>query len=135
MPRGQKQCGSCGEFTGPRAYSCPKCHASFVFKLQTKEQKNTKVIKNFDWKELEAGDKIKVNGGPYFINKNQEFVPMGYRGKFTVQSIDGNGIVAYSSKGGYCYIYMGPDAQDKETHLFKTKHKILKLKKKNMATT
>lgn len=132
MPRGQKECQSCGNLTGPRAYSCPKCSATFLFKAQTKEQKTTKLIKNVDWKMLVQGDRIKVNGGPYFVNKSNEYVPMGYRGKFTVQKIDNDGILAYSSKGGFCYIYMGPDKQDSETKIFKTKHKLIKLKKKNI---
>ena len=130
MPRGQKKCENCGEFTGPRSRSCPKCHHSFIFKVQSKEQKTQSLVKNFNWKELECGDKIKVNGGPYYMNSKQEFISMGYRGKFIVQSIDGNGILAYSNKGGFCYIYMGIDFQDKETNIFKTKHKILKIKKK-----
>lgn len=128
MPKGCKSCESCGFCTGPRAYVCPKCHAPFIFKVQSKEQKNTKVIKSFNWQDLVAGDKIKVNGGPYFMNKEQEFVPMGYRGKFIVNSIDRNGILAYSNKGGFCHIYMGPDYQCPETKLWKTKHRILKLK-------
>lgn len=130
MPKGCKTCSSCGYCTGPRAYACPQCHAPFAFKVQSKEKKNTKIIKDFNWRELVAGDKIKVTGGPYYMNRDQEFVPMGYRGKFTVQSVDNNGIVAYSDKGGFCHIYMGPDIQCKETKIWKTKHRLLKLKNK-----
>lgn len=131
MPRGCKSCSSCGHCTGPRAYTCPKCHTPFVFKAQSKEKKNTKIIKDINWKELIAGDRIKVNGGPYFMNKNQEFVPMGYRGRFIVQYLDQNGIIAYSDKGGFCHIYMGHDYQCKNTMMWKTKHKILKLKSRD----
>lgn len=130
MPKGCKTCSSCGYCTGPRAYACPKCHAPFAFKVQTKEQKNTKIIKNINWKELMPGDRIKVNGGPYYMNRDQEFVPMGYRGKYTVQKLDNNGIVAYSDKGGFCHIYMGPDIQCNETKIWKTKHRLIKLKTK-----
>lgn len=131
MPKGCKSCSACGFCTGPRAYACPKCHAPFVFKLQSKEKKNTKIIRDFDWKELMPGDRIKVTGGPYYMSKSQEFVPMGYRGRFVVQKLDDNGIIAYSDKGGFCHIYMGPDFQNKETGLWKVKHKLLKLKRKN----
>lgn len=130
MPRGQKQCDKCGEFTGPRSYCCPKCQNTFAFSVKSKEQKSVSIIKNFNWQELQSGDKIKVNGGPFFMNGDNDFIPMGYRGKFTVQSIDSNGILAYGSKGGFCYIYMGPDKQDNETKIFKTSHKILKIKKR-----
>jgi len=78
----------------------------------------------------ELGDRIKVTGGPFYMNRDQEFVPMGYRGRFIVQKLDSNGIVAYSEKGGYCHIYMGPDMQCAETKIWKTKHKLLKLKSK-----
>lgn len=33
MPRGSKQC-SCGQVTGPRAFSCPACGKAFVIKGQ-----------------------------------------------------------------------------------------------------
>lgn len=130
MPKGCKSCSSCGYCTGPRAYACPKCHAPFAFKVQSKEKKNTKIIRDVNWRELVAGDKIKVNGGPYYMNRDQEFVPMGYRGKFTVQSIDHKGILAYSEKGGFCHIYMGSDIQCPETKIWKTKHRLVKLKRK-----
>jgi len=74
MPKGCKTCSSCGYCTGPRAYACPQCHAPFAFKVQSKEKKNTKIIKDFHWRELVAGDKIKVTGGPYYMNRDQEFV-------------------------------------------------------------
>ena len=131
MPKGKKTCDNCGTLTGPRAYMCPSCQTPFMFAVQSKEKKNTKVIRNFDWHELESGDKIKATGGPYYV-KGGEFIPMGYRGKFTVVSLDEKGIVGYSEKGGYCHIYMGADKQCPETKVWKTKHKLLKLKKKNL---
>jgi len=129
MPKGKKTCDNCGTLTGPRAYMCPHCQTPFMFAVQSKEKKNTKVIRNFDWRELEAGDKIKVTGGPYYV-KGGEFIPMGYRGKFTVVSLDDKGIIGYSEKGGYCHIYMGADKQCPETKMWKTKHKLMKLKPK-----
>ena len=130
MPKGKKTCDNCGTLTGPRAYMCPNCNTPFSFKVQSREKKNTKLIRNFNWRELEPGDKIKSTGGPYYV-KGSDFIPMGYRGKYTVVNIDQEGIVAYSSKGGYCHIYMGPDKQCPETKIWKTKHKLIKLKMKN----
>lgn len=131
MPKGQKCCDNCGHCTGPRAYMCPKCNTPFIFAVKSKERKNTKIIRNFDWRELQTGDKIKVSGGPYYV-KGADFIPMGYRGRFTVISLDDDGIIGYSDKGGYCHIYMGKDYQCEQTKIWKTKHKLLKLKPKNL---
>ena len=131
MPRGKKLCPSCSFETGPRAYCCPKCNYIFVFKPKSKEAKNTKVIAKVNWRELVKGDRIKVAGGPYFVSKG-EFIPMGYRGRFVVESLDENGILAWSidRHSGFCHIYMGGDIQNKETGVWKTKHKLMKLKAK-----
>jgi hypothetical protein len=132
MPKGQKQCNSCQEFCGPRAFVCPKCNAPFVFKVKSKDKKNTKIIRDVDWKTLVMGDTIKVNGGPYFMNKDGEYVPMGYRGRFIVEKLDSKGIIAWGTDkhSGCCHIYMGQDFHDTNTGLRKTAHKLVKLKKK-----
>ena len=129
MPKGKKCCDKCGHCTGPRAYMCPECNHPFVFSVKSKERKNTRVIREFNWRELEAGEKIKATGGPYYV-KGSDFIPMGYRGKFTVMSVDEEGIIGYSDKGGYCHIYMGRDKQCPETKVWKTKHRLVKLKPK-----
>ena len=129
MPKGKKCCDKCGHCTGPRAFMCPECNHPFVFAVKSKEKRNTKIIKDFNWRELEAGDRVKSSGGPYYV-KGADFIPMGYRGKFTVISVDEQRIVGYSEKGGYCHIYMGRDKQCPETKVWKTKHKLLKLKVK-----
>ncbi len=61
MPKGQKCCDNCGHCTGPRAYMCPKCNTTFVFKVQSKEKKHTKVIKDFNWRDYQMSDKIFEN--------------------------------------------------------------------------
>ena len=129
MAKGKKTCDNCGTSTGPRAYICKKCNTPFVFKVKSKEKRNTKIIHNINWKDLVKGDKIKVNGGPYFVSRG-EFIPMGYRGRFVVESIDANGILAWGldKHQGFCHIYMGGDIQNKETGVWKIKHKLLKLK-------
>lgn len=135
MPKGQKCCEKCNHCTGPRAYMCPKCNHPFVFKAQSKEKKFTKVIKDFNWKELVKGDKIRVAGGPYFV-KGADFIPMGYRGRFIVDSIDSNGILAWGldKHTGFAHIYMGHDMQNKETGVWKIKHKLMKLKPKEVVS-
>jgi ribosomal protein L40E len=133
MAKGQKTCDNCGSSTGPRAYICKKCNTPFVFKVKSKEKRNTKIIRDFNWRELVKGDRIKVNGGPYFVSKG-EFIPMGYRGRFVVESLDSNGILAWGldKHQGFCHIYMSGDIQNKETGVWKTAHKLLKLKPKEV---
>ena len=94
MPKGKKTCDKCGALTGPRAFVCPKCNTPFVFKAKSRETKNTKVIRDYDWRDLVKGDRIKVAGGPYYVSHG-EFIPMGYRGRFVVEGLDKNGILAY----------------------------------------
>lgn len=131
LGKGKKACDNCGATTGPRAYICKKCNTPFVFKVKSKDAKNTKIIRDFNWRELVKGDRIRVNGGPYFVSKG-EFIPMGYRGRFVVESLDANGILAWGldKHQGFCHIYMAGDIQNKETGVWKTKHKLLKLKTK-----
>lgn len=133
MPRGQKICENCQTANGPRAYSCKNCNSKFAFKAKSKEQKRTKVVQNIDWKELQKGDRIKVSGGPYYV-AGSDFIPMGYRGKFIVDSVDSNGIRAFGSDkpSGFCHIYMGRDTQNKDTKIWKTKHRIAKLKQRDV---
>lgn len=133
--KGQKICASCGSSNGPRSYACKSCNAPFVFKAKSKEAKNTKIIRDVNWKELVKGDRIKVRGGPFFMHKG-EFVHMGYRGRFVVEGIDKNGILAWGldKHQGFCHIYMGGDIQNKETGVWKTKHDLMKLKTKEPAT-
>lgn len=133
MPKGKKTCPKCSHETGPRAYCCSKCNYVFVFKPKSKEAKNTKIIHNVNWRELVKGDRIKVAGGPYFVSRG-EFIPMGYRGRFVVEGIDRNGILAWGidKSQGFCHIYMGGDIQNPETGVWKTKHKLIKLKQKDV---
>ena len=132
MPRGQKICSKCSTSNGPRAFVCKNCNQQFSFKPKSREQKNTKTIRNFDWKELQKGDKIKVSGGPYFV-VHGEFIPMGYRGRFVVESVDAQGIRAWGidRQYGFAHIYMGKDIQNRDTGVWKVKHKIVKFKRKD----
>lgn len=135
LGKGKKACPKCGQITGPRAYFCKSCNTPFVFKAKSKDAKNTKIIRDFHWRELVRGDRIRVSGGPYYVSKG-EFIPMGYRGRFVVDSIDEHGIRAFGldKHAGFCHIYMGPDIQNKETKVWKIKHKLLKLKQKEVVS-
>jgi len=135
MPKGKKTCPDCGNLTGPRAYVCKNCNHIFSFKVTNTEKKTMKVIKDFTWTDLAKGDRIKVGGGPYYIH-NGELIPMGYRGKFIVEKIDSKGIQAWGidKNTGFAHIYMGPDHQNPETGVWKTRHKILKLKRKDVVS-
>jgi hypothetical protein len=134
MAKGQKTCDKCGTVTGPRAYMCKNCNTPFIFKAKSKEAKNTKIIKNVNWRELIKGDRIRVAGGPYFVSKG-EFIPMGYRGRFVVDGVDEHGIRAFGldKHQGFCHIYMAGDIQNKETGVWKTAHKLIKLKQKEVS--
>jgi ribosomal protein L40E len=131
MPRGQKTCDKCGTSTGPRAFVCKECGFHFSFKAKSKEQKNTRIIKDINWRELQKGDVIKVTGGPYFYY-NGEPISMGYRGRFMVEKVDDKGIRAWGigKQSGFAHIYMGRDIQNPDTGVWKVKHKVVKLKKK-----
>jgi hypothetical protein len=132
MPKGCKKCDRCGsEKNGPRSYVCKDCGEMFCFKPKGKEANNTKIIRDFNWKDLIKGDRIKVSSGPYFV-KGSDFIPMGYRGRFVVEGLDHHGIKAWGldKHQGFCHIYMGPDFQNKETGVWKIKHKLMKLKPK-----
>ncbi len=135
LGKGKKACHKCGTVTGPRAYFCKNCNTPFVFKAKSKEAKNTKIVRDFNWRELVKGDRIKVAGGPYYVARG-EFIPMGYRGRFLVDSIDEHGIRAYGidKHTGFCHIYMSGDIQNKETGVWKTAHKLLKLKPKEVVS-
>lgn len=127
MPKGCKKCNRCGSTdNGPRSFACKSCNAPFVFKVKSKEAKNTKIVEKLNWRELVKGDKIKVRGGSYYFHRG-EFIPMGANGKFTVCEIHHNGILGYGSEGGYQFIYMGGDYQNPTTNVWHTKHKVMKL--------
>jgi hypothetical protein len=99
-----------------------------------------------DWRDLRAGDVIKVvsGSGPYFLSKDNpgEKIMMGQKGKFEVAEIhDGGpkccGIFAHqlygrSGKSHYReWIYMGESYYNEEVSLHKEPHKIRVLKKVN----
>ena len=114
----------------PKSIYVSRMSASVYVCSQSKEKRTTRLIRKFDWRELQKGDKIKATGGCYYISEG-EYIPMGCRGKFTVLGTDSNGIIAYGAKqGGFCHIWMGEDEICPDTHIHRTKHRLAKIQPK-----
>ena len=121
-----KICTECKEKNPARIRKCKKCEAIFEFKVKKKKPKKEIVS---DWKILVPGDQIKVaSGGPIFIDKDKNELPMGYHGNFSVISLDKNGIIAHGLDKccGFCHIWM---SEEKESNagVLKKPHNIYKL--------
>jgi hypothetical protein len=133
MPKGSKQCDSCGELNGPRSFVCKSCQKPFLFKPAFMKPKRGEAL---DWHELKRGDRIKViqGTGPYHLKDDGEKINMGYSGEFNVAYLDGKGIHAYGNKdegpASHCYIYMGKDERA-QSGLYRTSHKIERLRAAN----
>lgn len=134
LKRGQKLCKNCNNINGARAHTCKHCNHEFVSASITKKNKfkikKPKKYEDIDWKELSTGDTIKVIGrsGNYYINSVGERMYMSDAGVYTVRSKDSNGLIVYSSDGGYGYIYMGPEIQsDLMDNMYRSPHKIVKV--------
>ena len=101
-------------------------------KFKTKRPKKFEEIQ--DWKALSSGDTIKVIGrsGNYYVNDMGERIYMSDAGVYTVYKHDSNGLVVYSSNGGYGYIYMGEEQQSSLIdNMYRSPHKLIKV---NMPT-
>lgn len=169
MPRGQKTCSKCSFVTGPRTKICPSCGENFDFKtsdgqeiitlpsgrrarkVKTKRKRKQSPFEkdpDFNWKDLQPGDRIKVKkgSGPVWLSKNQDetekpnYVNLGYKGSFVVKSVDDEGIHAYniSEKAfvhctGHCYIYMGPVKRGIDSSIIKIPHEIRKYRNASAA--
>lgn len=120
-----KICVECKEKNPIRIRRCKKCEAIFEFKVKKKKQRKES---SYDWRLLAPGDEIKVaSGGPVFIDKDKNELPMGYHGNFSVISIDDNGILAHGiDRCGFCHIWMGVE-KESGTGVLKKPHKIYKL--------
>lgn len=134
LKRGQKLCKNCNQINGARAHTCKHCNHEFVPASITKKNKfktkRPKKYEEIDWKDLSTGDTIKVIGrsGNYYVNSMGERMYMSDAGVYTVRSKDSNGLIVYSSDGGYGYIYMGPEIQsDLMDNMYRSPHKIVKV--------
>lgn len=135
LKRGQKLCKNCNQINGARAYTCKHCETQFDNTKskkpgKIKKQRKPKKYQEIDWKELINGDKIKVVGrsGNYYVNSIGEKQYLSDAGLYTVQYADTNGLIVYSSDGGFGYIYMGPEmASDTIPNMYRSPHKIYKV--------
>lgn len=127
--RGQKLCKSCNTINGVRSFNCKKCGQSFTMKKPAKNRPGKNRERITDHKTLKRGDKIGVIGGsgPYYRDKDGIRHHLTNRGKYTVHSVDDNGIHAYDGTG-YNYIYMGKRCRSSALDtIFKRPHKIVLL--------
>jgi hypothetical protein len=137
LKRGQKLCNKCNTINGARAYACKSCGEAFSVKAANS---NTKVLRKkkymeINWHELEADDYIKVFGrsGNYYVNDMGEKSYMSHPGIYRIKNKDHQGLVVYSSNGGYGYIYMGPEKQsDLIDNYYRSPHKIVKINRENL---
>jgi len=135
----EKKCNECGTLAHARSSVCKNC--GYVFYVKKKE---LEVQLAKDWRNLQAGDVIKVisGSGPYFLSKDRpgEKIMMGQKGKFEVAEVLDEdprqcGIYAHqlygrASKSHYReWIYMGESYYNEEVSLHKESHKIRVLKK------
>jgi hypothetical protein len=138
LKRGQKLCKNCNGINGARAHSCKHCNTEFATASvsksskpgKIKKQRKPKKFQEIDWKELSVGDKIKVVGrsGNYYVNSEGDKQYLTDAGLYTVQRQDTNGLIVYSSDGGFGYIYMGPEmVSDTIPNMYRSPHKILKV--------
>lgn len=122
--RGQKECPECQEVNGVRSYNCKGCDYEFPMKKRRKG-KRRRVVDN--WKELKAGDKVRVVGGSgsYYLTEEGEKVYMSERGEYKVFAVDCEGLKTYGD-GGYAYLYMGKRKKSVLCeNLYRNPHKLL----------
>ena len=137
LKRGQKLCNKCNNINGARAYACKSCGEAFSVKAtnsKTKIVRKKKYI-NIDWNELQADDYIKVFGrsGNYYVKDIGERSYMSHAGIYRIKAKDHQGLIVYSSNGGYGYIYMGPEKQsDLIDNYYRSPHKIVKINRDNI---
>ena len=135
LKRGQKLCKNCNGINGARSHTCKHCNTDFdstksKSPTKIKKQRKPKKFQEINWQELTTGDKIKVVGrsGNYYINPVGEKQYLTDAGLYTVQRQDSNGLVVYSSNGGFGYIYMGPEmVSETIPNMYRSPHKILKV--------
>lgn len=106
IKRGQKLCVNCNTINGVRSFNCKSCGNAFKMKKGIFKKSPQKVE---DYTLLQKGDRIKIVGGsgPYYTTKDGIRHYFTDRGKYTVDKIVHNGIIAHG-KCGIEFFYMGP---------------------------
>jgi len=130
LKRGQKLCNNCNNVNGARARACKSCNQEFEIRgnviAKIKKKKLNKNFSSVDWKSLNRGDIIYVNGrsGNYFLNGDGTKTYTTDKGVYTVIEIKDEGLFAYGKRGN-TFIYMGEEKQSKYLNtMFQSPHKI-----------
>lgn len=138
LKRGQKLCRNCNTINGVRSFNCKNCNNPFSMNKPRKHlptKRIVKVLKSLvkDFTQLNPGDKIKVlkGSGPYHTDENGIKHYIGNSGKFSVDRIVSNGIMAVTQYGAHEFLYMGPEMKspDLET-LTRAPYKVILIKRK-----
>ena len=131
MGKGQKKCPECSVINGARAYQCKSCDYAFPNKYG-KVRYSKRPVR--DWRELKRGDCVRVVGGSGSYYESQdtgERTYMASKGKYRVDSLTGNGIVAYGigkNNTGCEFIYMGEHTKSPLCdNMYKSPHKLIRI--------
>ncbi len=125
VKRGQKLCQNCNTINGVRSFNCKKCDHPFTMKKSFKKKRQ--IVK--DYTTLNPGDNIRIIGGsgPYYIAKDGFRHYLTDRGKYRVDKIVQNGIMA-SGRCGSEFFYMGPVAASPLLKsIIRSPHKVMLL--------
>lgn len=137
--RGQKLCRSCNTINGVRSFNCKNCNHPFAMKKDKKNphKVNVSIKANpniiTDHTKLIPGDRIKVlkASGPYHTDENGNKHYIGNKGKYLVDKILDNGIMAVTQFGSHEFLYMGPEMKSPELEtLTRAPYKMVLMKKR-----
>ena len=118
LKRGQKLCNSCSNINGARARVCKHCNKEFEVRTdpvqRAKNKHKKKLTSNVNWRELERGQEIYINGrsGNYFLNDDGTRTYSTHKGVYRVIEIKEEGLFCYG-RSGNTFIYMGKEKQSK----------------------
>ena len=131
MGKGQKICPECNAVNGARAYQCKVCDYAFPNKHGRIRYSKRPVR---DWRDLKRGDCVRVVGGSgsyYESPETGERTYMSSKGKYKVDSVTSNGIVAYGigkNNTGCQFIYMGVHKQSNLVdNMYNSPHKLVRI--------
>jgi len=130
MGKGQKACPECGAVNGARAFQCNVCEYAFPNKYGRKRY--NRPVSN--WNELKRGDCFRIVGGSgsYYMSPDTgERTYMSSKGKYIVNSITRDGILAYGigkNNTGCEFIYMGEHTKSPLCdNMYKAPHKLIRI--------
>jgi hypothetical protein len=82
---------------------------------------------------LEAGDQVRVSGGPFYITEAGKKISMGEKGigRFEKSADNGEALWIRFPSCGARFVYIGPEKVSKATGIIYKAHSIVKLRKQN----